>query len=649
MSVIAWLNSKRPPGTHLPGSRVVAAAVLAGLAALAGVLLLAAWVAGPAIRPLRSTGGLSTLLAAWIIAAPLLAIAGLAIRHLWLARRRMVAGVDAMVRSAERLTGGELGVRTPVGHTDPELRALSGALNRLAELHEATSAVLLDRDAQLGALRSLAGAIYWETDADGRYTRIELPPQGRRPEIAQLLGRHRWDELAVPADGSPWDAHRALLQRRERFTDFVVQRRAFGGEPFFVSENGQPRTDAGGHPTGYVGVMREVTREVLEQRDRRLALASLRATVEPTLLIETATGAPGWRVTWANQAACRLFDRLESDLLTLSPALLFAVPGSAELIGTAMRDRTGLKQAVQLRTRYSETRTATMRFDPILDRDGNCTSGALLFDDLGPEVERLSAEVAMAEQLRRDAALRSLDLEVTAKELESFSYTVSHDLRAPLRVVEGFANVIREDYGHTLDRIGNEHLNRILSAAHRMNSMIDALLALSSLSAKPVVAEEVDLSRLAAAVADELRAAHPEHAIVLTIQPGLTVRGDPMLLRVVLANLLGNAWKYSARSARPEITLSGDGAADPVVFCVRDNGVGFDMRFADRLFGVFQRLHSASEFPGTGVGLATVQRIIRRHGGRVWAQSEPGAGARFYFTLWEPTSSRPSGAARRTQ
>jgi signal transduction histidine kinase len=220
-----------------------------------------------------------------------------------------------------------------------------------------------------------------------------------------------------------------------------------------------------------------------------------------------------------------------------------------------------------------------------------------------------------------------------AAEQESFSYTVSHDLRAPLRVVEGFARILKEDYGSRLDRVGNDHLDRVMSAAARMNSMIDALLSLSQLSTRPLACQPVNLSQLAGYVVEELRRAAPQRELVLAIEPDLTVQGDPTLLRMVLENLLGNAWKYSAKVERAEIGFGSAMQDGRRVFVVSDNGAGFDMRFAERLFGVFQRLHSASDFQGTGVGLALVRRIVRRHGGDIWAESAVGEGARFYFTL----------------
>lgn len=230
-----------------------------------------------------------------------------------------------------------------------------------------------------------------------------------------------------------------------------------------------------------------------------------------------------------------------------------------------------------------------------------------------------------------------------AAEQESFSYTVSHDLRAPIRVVEGFTKILKEDYGRVLDRIGNDHLDRVLGAAARMNGMIDAMLALSRLSAKPLTYQPVNLSQLAGYVIEDLRRQQPERHAEVRIAPDVHAHGDPILLRVALENLLGNAWKYTSRCSgttrmefgveeRPLPTRPNSSRTCRVYF-VRDNGAGFDMRFAERLFGVFQRLHSASDFQGTGVGLATVRRIVQRHGGEIWAEAEVDRGATFYFTL----------------
>ncbi|MEX8496055.1 ATP-binding protein [Sphaerotilus sp.] len=218
-------------------------------------------------------------------------------------------------------------------------------------------------------------------------------------------------------------------------------------------------------------------------------------------------------------------------------------------------------------------------------------------------------------------------------------YTVSHDLRAPIRVIEGFTRIVREDYGHLLDRVGNDHLERVLGAATRMNSMIDSLLALSRLSTQAIEPVPVDLTDLATQVIAELRQQAPERQADIRIETGLATRGDPVLLRAMLDNLLGNAWKYASRREVTHIEFGTTRVAGRPEFFVRDNGAGFDMRFASKLFGAFQRLHGATEFPGTGVGLASVRRIIRRHGGDIRAEAAVNEGATFYFTLGGATRS----------
>ena len=247
----------------------------------------------------------------------------------------------------------------------------------------------------------------------------------------------------------------------------------------------------------------------------------------------------------------------------------------------------------------------------------------------GPAV---AATVSAAAPAAAPAAPTPAAATETEADHESFGYIVSHDLRAPIRVVEGFTKIVKEDYGAVLDKVGHDHLDRVLGAAARMNSMIDALLGLSRLSSQPIARIPVDLSQIAGFVIEDLRRQQPEREVEVEIEPALITSGDPTLLRMMLENLIGNAWKYSGNARPARIGLARrDGEA--TTFTVHDNGAGFDMRFADRLFGVFQRLHSASEFPGTGVGLASVRRIVRRHHGEIWAESEPERGARFHFSL----------------
>lgn len=247
--------------------------------------------------------------------------------------------------------------------------------------------------------------------------------------------------------------------------------------------------------------------------------------------------------------------------------------------------------------------------------------------------ERKLAEEKIS-RLNADLEQRALELEASNKELEAFSYSVSHDLRAPLRTIDGFSVALLEDYGDKFNDEGRNYLLRIRTAAQRMSQLIDDLLNLSRLSRAPLHAEVINLSTIAQHIIRELHQADPDRILDAVIQPNITVRGDPRLMKVALENLLSNAWKFTAKRDEARIEFgSQDGGADERVYFVRDNGAGFDMTYANKLFGVFQRLHTSSEYPGIGIGLAIVQRIIHRHGGKVWAEGAPDEGAAFYFAL----------------
>ncbi|HEY4056352.1 MAG TPA: PAS domain-containing protein [Kofleriaceae bacterium] len=222
--------------------------------------------------------------------------------------------------------------------------------------------------------------------------------------------------------------------------------------------------------------------------------------------------------------------------------------------------------------------------------------------------------------------------EAANKELESFSYSVAHDLRSPLRGIDGFAQALSEDYADKLDDAGQRYLQRVREAAQRMALLIDDLLALSRVTRAEFVPQRVDLSSIATSVLSSLARTEPDRSVETVIEPALMTDGDPRLIAIAFENLLGNAWKFTSKTPNARIHV---GRAEGRYF-VRDNGAGFDQQFAHKLFGTFQRLHSENEFPGTGIGLATVARIIERHRGRVWAEGTPGEGATFYFTLNEP-------------
>lgn len=253
-----------------------------------------------------------------------------------------------------------------------------------------------------------------------------------------------------------------------------------------------------------------------------------------------------------------------------------------------------------------------------------------------PELQRRMDELKQLNaELEQRVAERTAELAAANKELEAFCYSVSHDLRAPLRSIDGFSLAILEDYGHLLDEEGQGYLRRVRLASQRMAELIDGLLNLSRLTRGEIVRQEVDLSTTAAEVATVLKQAQPDRKICVIIEPDLKTYGDSGMLRILFENLLSNAFKFTANrtDAKVEIGKTVDKESDRTVFYVRDNGAGFNMVYADKLFGAFQRLHTVHEFPGNGIGLAIVQRIIIRHGGKIWAHGEVGHGASFFFSL----------------
>jgi signal transduction histidine kinase len=280
------------------------------------------------------------------------------------------------------------------------------------------------------------------------------------------------------------------------------------------------------------------------------------------------------------------------------------------------------------------------------------------FDNMASTLQTQKDEaLRAAEEIRRlNADLeckvmeRTAELAAANQELEAFSYSVSHDLRAPLRAIDGFSQAVIEDYADKLGDHGKNHLNRVRTATQHMGHLIDDLIKLARVARAEMKREAVDLSALAGAVLANLQASEPARKVEWRVEPGLVATGDANLLRVALDNLLGNAWKFTGKKARARIEFGVLQQASPgmdevdrlgnklpktgeQVFFVRDNGVGFDMTYAGKLFSAFQRLHNVSEFPGTGIGLATVRRIVHRHGGRVWAEGVAGKGATFYFSL----------------
>ncbi len=434
---------------------------------------------------------------------------------------------------------------------------------------------------QLRQQRQLQRACSWQTDLSHRlvaWQRPDGPPELPHPLLARALDEQFSARLRAEQPFAALPLHAAQAVQGSRTWEIC----------------GVPRHDDLGRFCGFAGQARPTDEAHAAAADAEALRAALDAASEPMLVAAEAGG--GWQVRHFNAAAAALWPALTEGA---TPSLADG-PWPPALARALNEGASASAEGWQF---------------ALLDPVPGFERSLLLW--------RRPGAATPAQASAADAA----------RESDAFSFTVSHDLRAPIRVVEGFTRIVKEDYGRLLDRVGNDHLDRVLGAAARMNLMIDALLTLARLSSQPLAQRPVNLSQLATFIVDDLRRGAPEREADIDIEAGLTAHGDPTLLRLVLENLLGNAWKYSARTPRAQISLRQVVHDGQPAYAVRDNGAGFDMRSADRLFGLFQRLHSASEFPGHGVGLASVRRIVQRHGGSVWAEAEPGRGAAFYFTL----------------
>jgi signal transduction histidine kinase len=290
-------------------------------------------------------------------------------------------------------------------------------------------------------------------------------------------------------------------------------------------------------------------------------------------------------------------------------------------------------QEILIERPEGELRTVLAHANPIRGEDGSLVGAVNILIDISERKRALEALEESRHELERRVQERTEELEALNRELESFNYSVSHDLRAPLRGIDGFSRVLEEEYASSLDDMGLAYLKRIRSGAHRMSKLIDALLGFSSIVRGGLEKAEVNLSRLAATAMEWLAARDSGRRLRLDVAPDMVAFGDERLLMIALENILDNAWKFSSEREEAVIEVGVRSEGGEEVFFVRDNGTGFDMQYADRMFVPFQRLHPDDRFEGTGIGLATVQRIIRRHGGRIWAESELGSGATFCFTL----------------
>ena len=345
---------------------------------------------------------------------------------------------------------------------------------------------------------------------------------------------------------------------------------------------------------------------------------------------------PGPRIVSVNDAFERRTGYTRAEVIGQSPRMLQG-PGSndAELarVRAALKAWQPVRSEVVCYTKSGEGCWLEMDISPIADATGWFTHWVSVERDVTDQHLIRNEMLRLNSELKDEVTKRTAELTAVNKELEAFSYAISHDLRAPLVAISGFSALLRKRESAAMSEKGRLHLTRIQTRATQMGELIDGLLALAKSASQPVCRKQVDLSALAHRVALECQEQHPEHRVLFTIQAQMMVNADPLLMSVVLHNLINDAYKFSAKIPVAHFAFGCDDASGQSVYFVKDNGTGFDEAYADKLFSIFQRLHTAQDYQGTGIGLANVKRVIDRHGGRVWARSQPGAGATFYFTL----------------
>ncbi|MGD8639008.1 MAG: PAS domain S-box protein [Gammaproteobacteria bacterium] len=406
----------------------------------------------------------------------------------------------------------------------------------------------------------------------------------------------------------------------------------------YVDSNGYLYLDENGEVTSVIGTVQDITDKVIAQLELEKHRKHLEELVtertqeihEQALILEqihdsvVSTDMNGFVTSW-NRGAERMFGASAEEAIGQHISFVYPESEHQYLINNVikpLKEKGDHEVEIIVQRKSGELFSALLSLSMRHDEHGN-TIGMIGY----------SIDITARKLAEQDALQHKLALEHANKELESFSYSVSHDLRSPLRAMDGFSAALLDDYRDLLDDEGKEYLNRIRINAQRMATLIDDLLQLSRVSRQKLHKEAIDLRQLALDVIQKYKYENPNQQIQFTVEGHLIAKGDPGLMRIVLENLIGNACKYTSKLDVANIVLREQQNNGTTVYCIEDNGAGFDMKYADKLFGAFQRLHRPEEFPGNGIGLATVSRIIQRHGGKIWAEGKINEGAWFYFTL----------------
>jgi len=537
----------------------------------------------------------------------------------------------------------------PIKNTEGRVVRWFGTNTDITELRDAQEALRRAAEFDEAALKSLGEGLI-TIDTGGLVTSMNPAAEKlfgwtfaelRGKKLHEMIHHHRPDGRPFPS--SECAGFQALKhgQSLKNYEDAFVRK---DGTFFDATFSSAPLRDAAGQINGLVYVFNDITERKRAEDARRETLDRLERVME----IET-VGIMFWDLntgcmTGANDTFLKLMGYSQHDIEARELTWQKLTPPEYVDVSRAEVEKflaTGRVGPYEKEYFHKDGTRQWLLFAGSSLGNNQCVEFCVDISD------RKKAEAALRESeeqlqqlnsdLERRVQARTAELTSANKELESFTHSVSHDLRAPLRGIDGWSLALLEDYGDKLDEQAREYLDRVRTETQRMGRLIDDLLRLSRVTRAEMIPMPVDLSSLVNLITSRVRNAHPEWKTEFSIQPGLTAEGDPRLLEVALTNLLDNAAKFSSKRADAKVEFGAVGGRDSDCrkphFFVHDNGAGFDMSHANLLFGAFQRLHSASEFPGTGIGLATVQRVISRHGGRIWAESKPDEGATFYFTI----------------
>jgi len=506
-------------------------------------------------------------------------------------------------------------------------------------MHRKTKELFQAEERYRGIFENALEGIY-QTTPEGQYLNVN-------PAFVRIFGFASKEEMMSqvtdigeqlyvnPADR---DRLKAALTDPGYVVGFEVEVRRKDGSTLWISINAHAVRDGAGRILYYEGTNMDIT----EHKKAEKALSQEKEKAQRYLDIVGAIVVAidaNQKVSLINQAGCKLLGYTEKEIIgenwfdTFIP--LLTRDNIKEVFAKLIRGDAAPVEYFEnsVLARSGEERIILWHNTVLRDDKGNVTGILSSGEDI---TERRQAEEKIGKlnvELEQRVRDRTVQLEAANKELEAFSYSVSHDLRAPLRSIDGFSRIILEEYGNKLDNTMGNYLERICKGAQHMGLLIDDLLKLSQVTRSEFHYESINLSGMVGEIVETLRQDNPERTVDVVIQEGINVKGDPYLIKIAMENLLNNAWKFTGKGAHPRVVFGAIVKDGETIYFVKDNGAGFDITYTGKLFGAFQRLHTIEEFPGTGIGLATVRRIITRHGGRIWAEGEVGKGATFYFTI----------------